>query len=236
MPVLSACTLLPVNEPESASTQASTVVEAEAAQVGWWRVGYHWQWAEGQEPLWHLDPLIAHQLIKSVLAQHGGDIKIWRFHRRAARDAAGHQFSFIFYCTNATAKKLYALLEDNEIVQGLKNQGIIERLSFLDINTNRRPEIGDTSDDVWAAVLQQTWPYFIMGVSQTWLGLIDKLAEQGEVVNDMSITDQVERYKSLNVKISEIWEQQGGHAFLHHLNAIFGYQELFVYERKRTRY
>jgi len=214
----------------------ATVTAVDASQSGWWRVAYHLQWDEGEEPLWHLDTLIAHRVVKPVLDSLAGEIKVWRFHRRAARDAAGHQFSFIFYSTNATAKKLYALLGDSDVVQVLKKQGMIERLSFSDINTNRQPGIGDTSDKVWAEVLQQTWPYFIMGVSQTWLGLIDKIDAQKKLPNALSITEQIERYQLLNVTLNELWEQQGGHAFLHHLNAIFGYQELFVYERKRARY
>jgi hypothetical protein len=32
--------------------------------------------------------------------------------------------------------------------------------------------------------------------------------------------------------VEEMWRQEGSHAFLHHLNAIFGYEPVVVYERR----
>ncbi|NOZ54048.1 MAG: hypothetical protein GXP08_13115 [Gammaproteobacteria bacterium] len=241
LPALTACSVIPANSPVAKPALVQTPVFAgnsavDGSQDGWWRVAYHLRWEEGEEPSWHMDALIAHQVVKPILEQVGGEIKIWRFHRRAVRDASGHRFSFLFYCSNTTAKKLYHLLEHNDIVAALKRQGMIERLSFSDINTNKQPGIGDTSDKAWSVVLQQAWPYFVMGVSQTWLALIDKVEEKKRVDEALHTTDQVARYKESNDQVTKLWEQQGGHAFLHHLNALFGYQALFVYERKRARY
>jgi hypothetical protein len=32
--------------------------------------------------------------------------------------------------------------------------------------------------------------------------------------------------------VSDLWQEEGRHAFLHHLNALFGYESLVVYEKK----
>ncbi len=36
----------------------------------------------------------------------------------------------------------------------------------------------------------------------------------------------------MNDAVDDMWRQEGRHAFLHHLNAVFGYQPLVIYEKK----
>ena len=63
-----------------------------------------------------MDVLLAHQLFKPVLLKYAHNIELWRFHRRAGRDKAGHRFSFIFYAREATATAILNNLAENPLI------------------------------------------------------------------------------------------------------------------------
>ena len=72
-----------------------------------------------------------------------------------------------------------------------------------------------------------------MGVSRMWVNLIDEVSKKTIKERDLSNLDDLqEDYRKVNEVIEEQWRQEGRHAFLHHLNAIFGYEPLVVYERR----
>ena len=60
--------------------------------MGWRHARFRLKWPEGEEPAWHWDLAIARDVVAPVLNAHGHRIRLWRFHRRAARDNAGHRF------------------------------------------------------------------------------------------------------------------------------------------------
>jgi len=204
-----------------------------ANDMGWWQVGFHRSIAADDEPLWHLDALIAYEVVKPILEQQ--QFRLWRFHRRAAPDASGHQFSFIFYAPRSTGEQIYQAIKTHHLVRELQQENLVERLSFFNINGDARSNIEDTSDKNWPVELQKAWPAFIMGVSQTWLNLVNEFARQVPAENS-GLAAQFERFEQINSRINSVWEMEGGHAFLHHLNALFGYQELYIIERRRTRF
>jgi len=203
-------------------------------ESGWWRVGFHRAIDEDKEPLWYLDALIAYKVIRPVLEQQ--QLDLWRFHRRAVNDASGHQFSFIFYTTRSKGREIYQTIREDSLVKQLLQESVVTRLSFADINGKALVNVEDTSDKNWSIELQKAWPAFIMGVSQTWLDLIGEYAKQTPDNNEQDLSSLLERFELINSKINFVWEMEGNHAFLHHLNALFGYQELYIIERKKTRF
>ena len=52
-------------------------------------------WPEHSDPAWHMDSMVAHLVVSPILNGKRPQIELWRFHRRAGRDGAGHQFNFI---------------------------------------------------------------------------------------------------------------------------------------------
>ena len=60
-----------------------------------------------------------------------------------------------------------------------------------------------------------------------WLELIHQHADEKEV-KDVEIDDLLKHYRAVNESIGKIWIQEGQHAFFHHLNAVFGYEPLFI--------
>jgi len=218
------------------SPQLPTAVKTtqqEESGNGWWHVRFKMAWPEGVEPSWFMDLLLAHRVISPVLQQYKHNIALWRFHRRAVRDQAGHQFSFIFYSSPETAGLIYFDIRANDTLNQLKKAGMVTSVSYDNTKTIANPNIEDTSDRNWSPNLQKSWPYFIMGTSETWLDLIELNVQQSPPGGKpTSFKDLKALYIKVNNSIDELWQKEGSHAFLHHLNAIFGYVPVQFYERK----
>ncbi len=203
----------------------------------WWHVRYRFSWPEDTDPAWHLDLLLAHRVAAPVIAEYGDRIPLWRFHRRAARDAVGHQFSFIFYADPQTAVSVISALRHHPVIDGLQSSGRIrEIVDDADQRHDTQP-VEATSDARWSAPVRKSWPYYIMGVSRMWLGLIDAVVSAGQpppAETDMAAVD--EYYRKVGDTIRHTWQEEGRHALLHHLNALFGYEPLVVYEKRFLRF
>lgn len=198
----------------------------------WWYVRFQMDWPKGQEPSWYVDPMLARELIRPVLLQYKDQIELWRFHRRAARDRSGHQFSFIFYASQDTAARINATIRSSKRLEELMAAGVLVTVRYDDPTGLPRPGMADTSDRKWSQPLQRSWPYFIMGVSRSWLELVSMFAEQRpDVASPDTVSNLQTLYAEVNEKISQTWKNEGNHAYFHHLNAVYGYQPLYVWEK-----
>lgn len=199
----------------------------ESDQYYWWYARFSIDWSEAAEqPDWDIDLLLADAVIKPVLLAHRQALPYWRFHRRAGRDGAGHQFSFIFYSDPPTAGAIYNTIRNDPVITDLLREKIILSIVTDDPAANQRTRINDTSDPHWSLTLQQAWPAYIMGVSAMWLDLIGQNMERAAA--GAGIHDLIQRYRAANTTISQLWRNEGQHALLHHLNAIFGYEPLSI--------
>ena len=106
---LSACTrVVTVRVPATdLSSGSAAIIEAEAADA-WWSIAFRMRWDPEQTPDWYLDALLADQVCAPALAEFDPPISLWRFHRRAADDEAGHRFSLLVYTDPLTAE-LYVI-------------------------------------------------------------------------------------------------------------------------------
>jgi hypothetical protein len=220
---------------EPIATQAPTTVNSTSASkgdnIGWWYMRFRLSWPEGAEPAWHRDLLLADQVIRPTLADNRDAIALWRFHRRAARDGAGHQFSFIFRSSPATAARIYAEIRRNPALVRLHRSGAVTSVAFDDLSKITRPRIADTSDTAWSPQMQAAWPAFIMGVSQLWLELIEQIGRDEQLTRSLDA-----RYRAIDTRVDDLWQREGSHALLHHLNALFGYRPVIVTTRGPMRF
>ncbi|UCF91491.1 MAG: hypothetical protein JSW39_24995 [Desulfobacterales bacterium] len=208
-----------------------------SAEPGWWYARFRMKWPPDAEPAWYLDVLLAHRVVSPVLHRHQKDILLWRFHRRAARDVSGHQFSFIFYASREKARQIYHGLQSSALLQAMQAGGTIIEAVYDDLRTLARPQIQDTSDRNWSSPIQKTWPFFIMGVSQMWLNLIEEIAGPTPEDEAHPPPAQLEAfYRQVQTTLIATWQTEGRHAFLHHLNALFGYEPVIVYEKRFMRF
>jgi hypothetical protein len=200
---------------------------------GWWVTRFRMSWPPDTPPIWYLDLYLAHQVILPKLEKYKAHIALWRFHRRAVRDSAGRQFSFIFYASPRTARQIFKALQTDPLVAHLKTAGVLERDVYDDPTQITRPHIEDTSDENWSTSIQKTWPYYIMGASQMWLNLIAEIAEKNMTRDRPSSMAEIGAfYQQIDETLTEIWQKEGRHAFMHHLNALFEYQPLIYRENQ----
>ena len=221
--LLAGCTTIQLPRGDTGALQGQAVPSSATASVGWWNVAFRFAWPEGVEPAWHLDLLIADQVVRPALEAQRNNISLWRVHRRAARDGAGHQFSFIFRSTPRDAARVYEVMRANPTLQRLQRRGLVERVRYDDLRRIARPGLADASDGSWSIIMQRSWPAFIMGVSQTWLDLIAEVERSRRWPPGLDA-----RWRAIAAEVDRIWQDEGGHALLHHLNAVFGYRPVTV--------
>ena len=204
---------------ESDQPLSGTLPEGE----GWWYARFHIYWPEDEEARWYMGTLIGGEVIAPIFDEYYQDVYIWRIHRRASRDGYGHVFSFIFYSTPQGAQRIYAIIENHAVVKSLLENGRLTRVTTDDVSRITRPNIEDTSDDHWPLSVQKTWPAMIMGASRMWLDLVSELASHESNIDGVDA-----KYKKVQDDVTRIWREQGQHAILHHMNAIYAYQPLLI--------
>ena len=138
----------------------------------WWRIRFRIAWPVDAEPSWHVDALLADQVVAPMLHELAPRVALWRFHRRAGRSPAGHQLSFLFYTDVASAEMALARLETSSVLSALVERGVVEQVLPPDADGAALPTLESTSDHNWPIEIQRSWPWYIMGVSQHWMRLI----------------------------------------------------------------
>jgi hypothetical protein len=200
---------------------------------GWWAARFRMHWPPDTKPIWYMDLYLAHQVFLPRLEQNKTDITLWRFHRRAARDDGSRQFSFIFYSSPKTALKIFKGLKTDPLVNNLKLAGVLEQDLYDDPTRLTQPNIEDTADQNWPLAVQKAWPYFIMGASQMWLNLIAETAAEKLTDRPPATIAEIESfYQQVDRAITRLWQIEGRHALMHHLNALFAYEPLIYLEKR----
>ena len=218
------CTSLsPVVESSDASVHGQALSGTLPEGEGWWYARFHIYWPEDEEARWYVGTLIGGEVIAPIFDEYYQDVYIWRIHRRASRDGYGHVFSFIFYSTPQGAQRIYAAIENHAVVKTLLESGHLTKVTTDDVTRITRPNIEDTSDDHWPLSVQKTWPAMIMGASRMWLDLVSELASHESNIDGIDA-----KYKKVQDDITRIWREQGQHAMLHHMNAVYAYQPLLI--------
>jgi hypothetical protein len=231
--LLNACAPAPNRFPPGMVTTFPLSVSVSGEEKSWWTCRFKISWPLDAQPDGAVDLLLAHAVVGPVLREHSKDLSWWRFHRRALRDEAGHQFSFLFYSTSDISFQIMEAIKKNKILRLTLDAGIVEKFRFDDPTKAGRPHIEATSDDHWSPALQRNWPSYIMGVSSLWLGLIDDFMADVPAHDD-NVYALLDRYRQAESKVSALWRNEGQHAFLHHLSAIFGYEPVLI--RKEIRF
>lgn len=223
-------------QPGPTRVPTASTASVPSGEMGWWYVRFRIPWPEDAPPRWHVDVLLAAEVLAPVIEEHRAELSLWRFHRRAARDASGHQFSFIFYALPLHASRIYASIGSNPLLRELEARGEILEVVFDDFGTVRKPNLEDTSDPNWSITLQRSWPYYIMGVSELWLLLVTQVAESQAPDPPEDPAAMLDYYEKVDRTVQDFWRHEGGHALLHHLNAVFEYEPLLLDRRGFIRF
>ena len=88
--------------------------------------------------------------------------------------------------------------------------------------------IEETSDREWPQAIQRSWPWFIMGASQSWLMQVQQISEEEGLSESMEYAILLEHYRDVALSMNNQWRDFGQHAYFHHLSALYGYQPVKV--------
>lgn len=226
--LLAACSSTVHIEAPPTLSPDKAVLTAEQPDHLWWQLRFKLAWPEDESPDFSRHLLIAEQILLPVIAEHEQQLPLWRFHRRAGRDGAGHQFSFIFMSDEATAMQIDKEVNENPLTGWLLDRAMIEKTRFNSRSPDELGKLEQTSDASWPLEIQRSWPYFIMGVSQTWLMMVQELSQQNALEGEIDYPTLLEHYKKVDAKLNIQWRDYGQHAYLHHLNAVYGYQPIKI--------
>jgi hypothetical protein len=226
--LLTACTPALQVAPAETFEPKAAVMGAEQVDRYWWQLRFRLVWPEGAAPDFSQHLLIAEQVLLPVIIENQSQMPLWRFHRRAGRGDSGNQFSLIFYANKATATRINEEVQTAALTQWLLDQNMIDKVRFAQRSPEELGRLELTSDPEWPMDIQRSWPYFIMGASQTWIMLVQELSQADAVAGEVSYSALLEHYKTVDSRLNQQWQQYGQHAYLHHLSAIFGYQPLQI--------
>lgn len=183
---------------------------------------------ENQPPRWWVDIFIIDTIVRDVISEIGSAVSLWRVHRRVARDEAGHQLTLWCYTTDSIAKTIDKLVKQHKSFNILQDNNLLRRY----IHEQTGSKIEEASDGNWPKELQKSWPYYIKGVSEMLLDLIEQIRLQSNSIDTQADFALIESfYIDLNERLMLLWQQQGSHAFFHHINALFGYVPLVAKPR-----
>ena len=232
--LLSGCAVSPT-EGERANLEPEPVT-ADSGPLRWWKFRFVIHWPAETKPAWHVDALIANELLGPIIERNRPRIRLWRFHRRAARDKRGHQFSYFVYTSAGTATALRRAIAEAPLLAHLIQSGVVASYRLDDTSAPKFAAVAATSGKNWDPVVRESWPWFIQGVSETWLQLIHAIVKRAASPKDTNVEELLARYQNTNATVNATWREQGQHAYLHHLNALFGYQPVRVRESNLKRF
>ena len=70
-----------------------------------------------------------------------------------------------------------------------------------------------------------------------WLNLISETAaEMPKFYSPLSLEENEQQYKNIDETIGALWEENGQHAFLHHLSGLFGYKPIVFHEKRMLKF
>jgi hypothetical protein len=127
------------------------------------------------------------------------------------------------------AKDTLKVLRDNKLLQ----KYIWEE---KELKENAKTNIHNGSDESWPIELQNSWPFFIQGVSEMLLELIaqikNQITDERQTIHSSAPIASIEKYYlNIEERLLTLWNTTGSHAFFHHINALFGYAPLVSYPR-----
>lgn len=190
---------------------------ATGAERRWYTTCFRMPLDIGGEPVWALGLLLADRV-----AAHADDSALWRCQRRAAPDAAGHQFGLLVHASPPTTERQRC--DADPTLRDLQVSGQVKDLIHGCGTDQGKPEIAATSDPGRDPAIQRAWPWFIMGVSTSGLTLIQDLAHELLPAG----ADPLPAYRAIDARIERLWSAEGQHGSPHHLSGLYGYRQIRI--------
>ena len=177
-----------------------------------------------------IHPFIANEILRPILESFEQDIFLWRFHRWF-KPPKLHWFRLKIYMDKDLRSKITEMVQPHPLYQDMKKMDLLEFDKNNDIScvSSDGPNVKDDRDPDRPEEIDEIWPYYICGVSRAWLKLIEiSITKIKNKMPNGNFEDKLKLYQSVNKHIEKMWVEWGGHAMLHHLNAVFGYKHINI--------
>jgi hypothetical protein len=170
--------------------------------------------------------LIANEILRPVIESPDGEPWLWKFLRMSDPETGIHTFTFSFYGPQKLCSELIGHVYADETYRELKEQGYLELAGQEDLAIIRRgAEIKDIGDDSWPEEIRQVWPYYMHGVSRTWLKMAETCAESLRArMPHNTFDEKVNFYNHVKRLVTERWIRYGWASMLNPLNGMFGHK------------
>ncbi len=234
--VLAACTTTINVNPYPAIEPEKGRLDMDLQQLSWWHLRFKLNWPENESPDFSSHLLLAEQVLLPIILEHEDQLQLWRFHRRAGRDSAGHQFSLIFFAGQDTAERIGREVSENMLTTWLQEASVLERTSLDPSDPEELGRLEGTSDRGWPEDVQRSWPWFIMGASQSWLMQLQQVSHNLGLAESEEYQELVQHYRDVAAVMNGQWRDFGEHAYLHHLSALYGYQPVKLHATELRRF
>ena len=194
----------------------------------WCRFIFKFEWSEDEGPRWWVGTYMIDTLFREILKVYGKKICMWRFHRRAEQDDNGHQLTLMCYTTERVGRRIELHISKSKVIRTLSGGSFLRsyRVNFSG------ETISSTSDGKWDEVMRNAWPFFIQGVCESVLVMLERLhieSSYSDIPRDLLTDEWIESYYGvIHKRLVELWERQGSHAFFHHVGGVFGYAPVYV--------
>ena len=177
-----------------------------------------------------LHPLIANEILRPIIESMEGDVTLWRFSRMSEPQEKTHQFAFNFYGPQTLCSEVLRNVYADETYKEMKESDYLELGGNEDIAVIRLgPDIKDISDQGWPDEVREAWPFFIQGVSQSWLKMVEMSANMlRETLPCGTLEEKENFYNHVKRVMTERWMRFGWASMLNHLNAMFGHKYIDI--------
>ncbi|HEX9583709.1 MAG TPA: hypothetical protein VGB36_04310, partial [Gammaproteobacteria bacterium] len=107
------------------------------------------------------------------------------------------RFSLLFYSDLDTAQTINNGVTRSPAARLLRENGLLLETGLADLSGDADAALEATSDPSWPDAIQRSWPWFIMGVSQSWLRLISEVRTARPLAGDPSAGELIAYYQRI---------------------------------------
>jgi len=202
----------------------------------WYSLNFNISLDRNQKPKTWIDIFIIDTIVREVVLQKKAEIKFWRIHRRWADDEHGHELTLDCFTNEEAASEIKSLINNSDYFKILQNRNLLQKFEMVPADTESKTAI--INDTGWPEPLKESWLHYINGCCEMFLNLIGVLKK--DIKTDINKTSDISEIEKscieLERKLTEIWKSHGNNAFFHHINAIFGYQQLRIQPQLWARF
>lgn len=188
----------------------------------WWMANFKIDWSESEgRPRSYLDIAITLEVLCPLLAWQ--EPSLWRIHRRWDAETRDHQFWFEFWSDEPDAKAIFARLDAEFFPLSKRSEWRVKLET-----PPPKPTFEGIGEEIWNDSIRHSWPYYIHGVSQLWMKMLR--SEADHIIYDAQ-SNPFNKYKAIEESMNRIWHIEAQHAFLHHINVVFGNTPVKVWQQ-----